>query len=269
MRKAAIMSIQAIEFTKPQYARLGGAQNFVVKPEASRAPKDPALLNALTIIAHDLRGPLANLSLLIELIETHAQMQSLAAVAQSSLKAQEMIQALDGLLNGFLQRARDTGDPLSFKPSLVNLADVVSNAVELNRPVAESRGVTFECANVVPYVIKGDAGLLGEAIENLIGNAVKHTREGSHVTCEVTAAGREAIVRISDDGDGLSSADLKRAFRPFATLSPKYDGKSTSWGLGLWIVRLIAERHGGRVEVATGGIRRGTRFSLHLPAGRL
>ena len=264
------MSIQGVEHFEPRLNRFGWSGSAAAaKPKAGRAEKDPALLNALTIIAHDLRGPLANLSLLIELMETHAQMRSLADVAKSSKKAQEMIEALDSLLNGFLQRTRETGDPLSFKPALVNLADVVENAIELNRPVAESRGVNFDCSGVLPYVIKGDAGLLGEAIENLVGNAVKHTREGSSITCEVTATGREAIIRISDDGDGLSAADLKRAFRPFATLSSKYDGKSTSWGLGLWIVRLVAERHGGRVEVTTRGLRRGTQFSLHLPAERL
>ena len=230
-----------------------------------RQPKDAALLGALTIIAHDLRGPLANLSVLLELIETYVQMQAHERIAATTQKAQEMIDALDGLLNGFLQRTRDTGDPLSFQPTLVDLVDVVRGASELNRPVAESRGITIDCAGACHSVVTGDKRLLTEAVGNLVGNAVKYAPAGSTVTCATSRNGRDAVIAVSDAGQGLSAFDLKRAFRPFTTLSAKYDGKGSSWGLGLWIIRLIAERHGGHVEVSPTEAGGGARFELHLP----
>ena len=231
-----------------------------------RQPKDPALLNALTIIAHDLRGPLANLSILLELIETYVQMQAYDRLRHSTKKAQAMIEALDALLCGILQRVRETGDPLAFKPVLVDLADIVNSAVEQNRPLAASRNVGIECSGAQAFALHGDKRLLIEAVDNFAGNAVKHTPEASIVTCEVVPKGRDVVVRISDEGQGLTELDLKRAFRPFATLSAKYKGKGASFGLGLWIVRLIAERHGGHVDVTTKGPRLGASFELHLPA---
>jgi two-component system, OmpR family, sensor histidine kinase SenX3 len=255
---------------QPQLAELLPTTRRVnVGPErgnrSTRQPKDAALLGALTIIAHDLRGPLANLSVLIELIETYAQMQAHDRVKATTQKAQEMVEALDGMLNGFLQRTRETGDPLSFRPSMVDLADVVRDAADVNRPVAESRGITIDCANATHSVVDGDRRLLTEAIGNLIGNAVKYAPTGSTVTCENSRCGHDAVIVIGDQGQGLSELDLKRAFRPFTTLSAQYDGKGSSWGLGLWIVRLIAERHGGHVEVSANGASRGAKFGLHVP----
>ncbi len=228
-------------------------------------PKDAALLGALTIIAHDLRGPLANLSVLIELVETYAQIQALDRVKATTEKAQAMIDALEAMLNGFLQRTRETGDPLSYKASLVDLGDVVERAAELNRPVAESRSVSIDSTGAMRCPVIGDQTLLAEAVGNLVGNAVKYAPAGTKVTCGIARVGRHAVISISDEGQGLSELDLKRAFRPFTTLSARYDGRSASWGLGLWIVRLIAERHGGNVEVSTGATSRGACFAIHLP----
>jgi two-component system, OmpR family, sensor histidine kinase SenX3 len=230
-----------------------------------RQPKDAALLGALTIIAHDLRGPLANLSVLIELIETYAQMQAHDRLKATTQKAQDMIEALDSMLNGFLQRTRETGDPLSFKSNLVDLADVVGDAADVNRPVAESRDITIVCKGHGISAVSGDGRLLTEAVGNLIGNAVKYAPVGSTVTCETYRSGGDAVIAITDAGQGLSELDLKRAFRPFTTLSAQYDGKGSSWGLGLWIVRLIAERHGGHVDVSANRTGQGARFELHVP----
>ncbi len=74
------MFIQSVELQSQVCPGCLDAPSRMIKPEHRGAPKDPALINALTIIAHDLRGPLANLSLLIELIETHAHMRTLDSV---------------------------------------------------------------------------------------------------------------------------------------------------------------------------------------------
>jgi len=237
-------------------------------PSRQQPQQGSGLLNALTIIAHDLRGPLTNLSLMIELIETQAQMRALDKVATTSKKAQDLIRELECLLEGFLRRAQETGDPLAFKPARVDLAEVVRMAVALNEAAAQNRGVTFHCAGIEASVISGDRSLLREAVGNLVNNAAKYAPAGSTVTCSVAIDAGQAVIKVQDEGQGLTEYDLKRAFRPFTTLSTRYAGKGSSWGLGLWIVRLIAERHGGQVAAASHGNWRGSEFSLHLPVGR-
>ena len=229
----------------------------------SHKPKDAAFLGTLSIIAHDLRGPLANLAILVELMEAYAKVQAFERVASSARKAQGTIDALSAMLNGFLERTRETGDPLAFKPGLVDLAEVTRQVMALNAPVAESRDITLENPRIVPLVVQGDKRLLVEALDNLVGNAIRHIPQGSVVTLGVTPRGRDAVLAVSDNGPGLSDQDLKRAFRPFAALSSR---KGPSFGLGLWITRLIAERHGGRVEVGARRPGGGACFELCLPA---
>lgn len=222
------------------------------------------MLNALTIIAHDLRGPLANLAILLDMIETHARMQAYERMTGSTRRAQDLVLALDTTLQGFLQRTRETGDPLSFRSALVDLADVVRDAVRQNGPLAESRGIALDCSRLRPLVITGDKRLLIEAVDNLVSNAVKHGPANATVACSVRIEGREAILSITDAGQGLKATEVESVFQPFATLTPAYRGLSSSWGLGLWIVRMIATRHGGTAHVDS-NINGGTTFSLRLP----
>jgi two-component system sensor histidine kinase SenX3 len=248
----------------PELHTIRGLNVVSARPQpARRQPVDAGLLDALTIIAHDLRGPLANLSVLLELIEAHAQVQSYDRVKPCAEKALDIVSSLDGMIRAFLQRTREHGDPLAFSPALVDLGEVVRRAADLNRPIGERRAVAFDLTGVRPLVVEGDERLLIEALDNIMSNSVAPA--GSTVSCTVEASGREAAIHIRDEGKGLDELALKRAFRPFAASSARSRLRGTSFGLGLWIVRLIVERHGGRIEVETGRARAGTSFAITLP----
>ena len=227
------------------------------------ARKDTALLNALSIVTHDLRAPLANLGLLMEMIEGLIGLSAHDRAAAGARKARALISTLSGLLEGYLDRARQSGDPLTVLPTLVDLGEVIGTAIDLNRPRADAKGVRFDCTAVRPFAVSGDHRLLTEAVENLIGNAVRHSPEGGTVFCSVEGKTGTVVVKVRDEGTGFGEVELARALRPFSSLS-----KSTAIegrGLGLWIVRLIAERHGGTIAARrpVGG---GTVFALSLPA---
>lgn len=225
--------------------------------------KDAAFVSTLSKIAHDLRGPLANLSILVELMEAYAKVQAYERMAGSARKAQDTIDGLSAMLNGFLERTRETGDPLAFKPGLVDLAEVASQVISLNCPMAERRGITLSCTRHAPFVVQGDKRLLVEALDNLVGNGIKHLPQGSAVTLGFALRGRHAVLSVSDNGPGLAESGLKQALRPYASLRQR---KSQSFGLGLWIARLIAERHGGRLDAMARGPDGGACFELSIPA---
>jgi two-component system, OmpR family, sensor histidine kinase SenX3 len=260
--------MQSLGLKVVQPALSATAEHIIVHGagEARRYPKDLALLEALTVIAHDLKGPLANLSLLLELIEAYVKVQAYDRAAASTTKALTMIDALDEMLSGFLRRARETGDPLSFRTALVDVSDVIARAVVLNGPIAANRSLTFDCTGVKPLTVSGDKALLIEAVENLVSNSAKHAPSGSVISCTADHEEREIVISITDRGEGLSAAQLQRAFRPFSNASARKLGRETSWGLGLWIVRMIVERHGGRVEVKPNVRSSGTTVRVCLPA---
>lgn len=237
----------------------------------STASPSPGNLNhgrvsALAVIAHDLRGPLANVSLLLERIGLDIEASAIDRAKASARRAEEMIDTLSDMLSGYLERSRQNGDPLEIRPVPVDLGDVVRRVCELNRPIADRSAVrlVIESDGAVPR-IRGDKRLLIEAFDNLLSNALRHAPAGSTVTCRVACVERSAMVSVADQGPGLSESDAARLFRPFTRLHSK-SAKPGAAGLGLWIVKLIAERHHGRV---TAQPRRegGAEFRIELPIG--
>lgn len=234
-------------------------------PAAVARPKDKPLVDALTIVVHDLRGPLANLQVMLELIEVYGERQTLAQVPDCARRAQDLIGTLDNMLAGFLERVRQTGDPLAFRPVLTDLNDVVAEADNLNRPLAEARAVEIERHGRMPVTLAADRRLVLEAVDNILGNAIKYSPAGSAIDIVAVIDGDAAVISISDSGPGFTETELVGLFRPFASLTKRPRGPGPSTGLGLWIARLIATRHGGSLTVAPKRGAPGSVFTLRLP----
>ena len=237
----------------------------VVGQVQAGSAKDQALVDALTIVVHDLRGPLANLQVMLELIEVYSERRTLAEVPDCARRAQGIIEVLDKMLSGFLERARQTGDPLAFRPVMTDLNDVTEEAAALNRPLADSRAVEIERHGRLPVVLEADRRLVLEAVDNILGNAIKYSPPGSAIEVVTGIDGEDAVISITDCGPGFTDAELAGLFRPFASLSKRKPGVGSSTGLGLWIARLIATRHGGTLTVAPRRDGQGSVFSLRLP----
>lgn len=227
--------------------------------------KDQALVDALTIVVHDLRGPLANLQVMMELIEVYSERRTLAAVPDCARRAQDIIASLDKMLGGFLERARTAGDPLAFRPAMTDLNDLAAEATRLNRPLAEARSVEIERHGRLPVTLEADRRLVLEAVDNVLGNAIKYSPGGSTVEVVTGVDGDDAVISIKDSGPGLTEVELAGLFRPFAALSNRKPKVGPSTGLGLWIARLIATRHGGTLLVTPRRDTQGSVFTFRLP----
>lgn len=233
--------------------------------DSPASEKDQALVNALTIVVHDLRGPLANLQVMLELIEAYSARRSYGEVPGCARRAQDIIGTLDRMLGGFLERARQTGDPLAFRAALTDLGDVADDAEALNRPLAEARAVEIARHGRLPVTLEADRRLILEALDNILGNAIKYSPAGSVVDLAVGIDGRDAVISVTDQGPGFTAAELASLFRPFAALTKRQRGPGPSTGLGLWIARLIATRHGGSLTVAPRRNGQGSVLTLRLP----
>lgn len=219
---------------------------------------------ALTIVAHDMRGPLTSLRLLVEAMGNKAGSREDDMIARYSRRAERVLDSLDTLLNGILERVRDTGDPLVLKPEPIDLLDLIDDAVALNTPRATAKGLKLQTVSAGPCEIRGDRQLLLQVMDNILGNAIKHSPSGRNVTCLVEERENGATVTIRDEGPGMTPADLKRAFGPFSKLSAKAKDDARSFGLGLWFAKLIVGQHGGGIEVRSAGAGQGTEFRIML-----
>ncbi len=219
-------------------------------------------------LSHDMRSPIASILTLIEAEQLagetsasgHALLNQLTRYARSALKL------ADDLFR--LVRA-DAIDSSQFKE--VSLAAVMQDAADEIWALAKARGVTvavhIDNRGHDDGYVRGDRDLLRRALVNLLGNAVKYGAPDS--TVEITLHRENAgwAVSVRDHGEGIRQDLLPRLFQRFGRLPTAASRREAGIGLGLMIVKTVAERHGGRASVkSTPG--EGTTFTLHLPALR-
>ncbi len=224
---------------------------------------------ALTIAAHDLRALLANIALLLDGIALHNERGARDRVAETADAAHSIVESMNDLLGTLLKRVKEGGDPFFYKPGLVDLRSVVERAAAQNAALASERAVLIDCRCPEPVHAIGDSQLLLQAAGNLLTNALKYTRTGTSVICESTSDQELGVVRIWDHGPGLDDGKAHASFQPFMKLGSRNGSSAPSTGLGLWLVRLIATRHGGTVSANPNPGGTGTVFELRIPlAGR-
>jgi signal transduction histidine kinase len=183
-----------------------------------------------------------------------------------------MLEDSDRLLHTIEQvlRAGSAGSKLR-RPSRgrVNLAEITRESVALARTRfrLSSEALTYEeLAPVARSVVIGDADELKMAVWNLLDNAVKYSAGDVKVQVRLEEAedGRIAV-KVTDQGVGISPGELKRIFRRFYRIPSAVAVRAKGSGLGLFIVRSIARKHGGRAFAESDGAGRGSTFTILLP----
>jgi CheY-like chemotaxis protein len=149
----------------------------------------------------------------------------------------------------------------------VELAAVVNRGVESSRPLAEQRGQALTLTLPSDTVhLHADAARLAQVFANLVNNACKYTPAGGRIAVTAEREGAEVAISVIDTGMGISADALSHVFDMFARANRSVEhAQGGGLGVGLWLVRELVEKHGGRVEAASDGPGRGSRFTVRLP----
>jgi two-component system sensor histidine kinase FlrB len=218
--------------------------------EAGR--KAMALAELTTVLAHEIRNPLASLELFAELIENDEERR---AEWLSNLRAG--IRSLSGTVNNVLSFH---GSGL-LKLSPIALGELIGDAVQFAKPLADQAAVllkwTSDCDRVL---VLGNDGALRQVVLNLVTNAIRYTPPGGSVTMSLLSgeASEEIVMEFADTGSGIRPEQLDHLFEP------GFSGNGDSTGLGLAVCERIVKQHGGRISAANGA-KCGARFTIHLP----
>jgi PAS domain S-box-containing protein len=219
----------------------------------------------LATLAHELRNPLAALSMGLQLARRKNEMDP--ALKHSLQMMDRQLGQLVRLVDDLLDIGRISAGKIELHLDSIKLSEVLTNSLEEVRATLESRGhdVRFQI-QPGPHRVRGDSARLTQVLANLIENAAKYTKPGGRIRVSLSQENRTEVVRVEDNGIGIPSDELTRVFDLFSQLRVHQGMASEGLGIGLSIVRKLVELHGGTVNASSAGLGHGSTFTVCLPA---
>jgi CheY-like chemotaxis protein len=178
------------------------------------------------------------------------------------------VRHLTHLVGDLLDASRISQGKVQLRKQRLDLGQLARTTAEDRRPVLEGAGLALELeVPQTPVWVSGDATRLAQILTNLLDNAAKFAERGRNVTVGVTADAQRhrAVLAVRDQGIGIEPEMLPRLFRPFTQADKTLDRSRGGLGLGLALVKGLAELHGGEVQAASEGPGRGAEFTVRLP----
>ncbi len=219
----------------------------------------------LAMLAHELRNPLAPIRNAVELMR---QVETIDPSFQPSREMVErQVKNLARLVDDLLDVSRITQGSIRLRKEVVDLKTILERAADTTRPLIESRAheLTLDLPRE-PIRLEADPTRLEQVVANLLNNAAKYTMPGGRISLSAARDGREAVIRVRDNGIGVPPDVLGRVFEAFVQNDGSLARSEGGLGIGLTLVRSLVEMHGGRVEASSPGLGQGSEFVVRLPA---
>jgi len=257
---ASIAVANALAFEELETAQ--ARETAQLREHADRmAALEKAKSEFLQLASHELRSPIGvvrgYLSMLVDGSLSANDLPKILPILMAKTQQMNLV------INEMLETARLEAGPIELQKRLIDLRDVVRQAVEKMQPVAGETPIQLRLPErEVPVLV--DAARLETVIMNLLDNAVKYSRGEPHVTCALEVDGQIAEVEIRDEGIGIDQYDIPKLFERFSRISNEATHAIGGTGLGLYIARQLARQHGGDITVSSApGV--GTTFCVTVP----
>lgn len=237
---------------------LARAEAARAEAEATNRIKD----EFLAILSHELRSPLNPILGWSRLLQVRQFDHQTTAQALETIERNAKLQVQ--LIDDLLDVSRILRGKLSLAMAAVNLATTVTAALETVKLAAEARSIEIQ-TELSNLRVLGDGGRLQQVVWNLVSNAIKFTPRGGKVALVLHQTGREAELRVTDNGKGIKPEFLAHVFDYFRQEDSRTTRRFGGLGLGLAIVRHLVEMHGGTVSAESLGEGQGATFTVRLP----
>jgi signal transduction histidine kinase/ActR/RegA family two-component response regulator len=218
----------------------------------------------LATLAHELRNPLAPIRTAAKIIASPQLTPNQLERAQSIIERQVTHMAL--LLDDLLDIARITQGKLKLKKARVALSDVLDAAIEAARPKLDEKNHHLHVqlpAEVISLEV--DPLRFAQILSNLLINAAKYSNPGSHVEVRAKHRAETLSISVKDDGLGLAAESISGIFEMFSQIEGAESRSESGLGIGLALVKGLAELHGGTVEAHSAGLGHGSEFIVRVP----
>jgi signal transduction histidine kinase len=236
---------------------------FLIR-EIRRNEQHDAFINSVT---HELKTPIASIRLYLETLKTRdvSEEQQREFYDIMLMDSDRLLKTVEQVLHA--GRTGSKGRQLEIRR--VDLGLLVRDSIEITRTrhkLGEEALTYTEAVGGGSAVTMGDQEELTVAITNLLDNAIKYSRQEVKVRVElISLSDRQLALRITDQGIGIPRSQVRRIFKRFYRVPRRSARRVSGTGLGLFIVRSIAEQHGGRVFAESPGLGKGSTFTVQLP----
>jgi signal transduction histidine kinase len=248
----------------------------VVWPTFEKARADRAVEDALremnrrkdeflAMLSHELRNPLAPISSAVQILRKRSSTGSELHWARTVIERQT--RHLVRLVDDLLDVSRMVRGHIVLQTHAIDLADVIRHGIETSRPLIRSRRHRLH-VQLPPETVRfqGDLTRLAQVIANLLNNSAKYTEEGGDIWISAAVEGHRPVIHVRDSGSGIAADLLPHIFDLFTQAERPLDRSLGGLGIGLTLVKVLVELHGGSIEARSEGLGQGAEFIVRLPA---
>jgi PAS domain S-box-containing protein len=258
-------------FVRLAVARVGDGIAVATVDLSERRRAEEALVEAarqkdefLAMLAHELRNPLAPIRNSSEVLAKILPLEPRARAMIEVLRRQ--VRHLSHLVDDLLDVSRITQGRIELNFSTVDLADILSHAVESVEPSIREHAHKLQIlSSSRGLYVAGDPARLVKCLVNVLNNSIKYTERGGRILLESREEDGQAVIEVSDNGSGISPHLLPRIFDLFVQSDRTLDRSQGGLGIGLSVVKRLIEMHGGTVQARSDGPGQGAVFTIRLP----
>ncbi len=214
-------------------------------------------------VSHELRTPLASILGAATILSNAPALAREARLHALTVLVRDEAERLNNDIQNLLDATRISSQQVRPKLQWIEPVDIVNAAVEHRKRRLAGHPVTLELDSNLP-IVRADPAQVEQALVQILDNAAKYSSDGAPIRVAAHPSGQTVVLSVHDRGAGLSGDEIRlvggRFFR-----GPRHAATTSGSGLGLWIANAFISANGGKVEVESEGIDRGTTVSIHLP----
>jgi two-component system sensor histidine kinase SenX3 len=235
---------------------------LVLEDKESDIRLDKTRRDFIENISHELKTPIGAIALLSEAIQEAGDDR--AAVAKFAASLNKESSRLTFLVQDIIKLSRLQAEEVIADAELVNLSEVVTEAIDRNEQLAANRKIRMVSEKSLPMEVFGNKEMLVTAVKNLIENAITYSDQGTSVGIGCSTKDSIAEIAVTDSGSGISPEHQERIFERFYRADPSRSRDTGGTGLGLSIVKHVAKIHRGDVKLFS-QVGVGSTFTLRIP----
>ncbi|MDP9037436.1 MAG: ATP-binding protein [Myxococcota bacterium] len=255
-RQTILLAFESIAEQKRREAVLADTERAL--QEANRRKDE-----FLAMLSHELRNPLAPIRNSLHLLKHGESGGDQAKKAMAIIDRQ--VSHITHLVNDLLDVSRIASGKIRLQRQVIDLAQIARSAVEDSQRIFDAAGIRLETQIPErPFFVHADAARMTQVLSNLLGNAEKFSNRGERAIVSVAEQRGKVALIVSDSGTGIPHDLLSRLCEPFAQAPQTIERSRGGLGLGLAMVKGIAEMHGGSMTIESEGLGRGTRVTVLL-----